>query len=76
MIAQPADSEYQRVPADDGAHWGVDFWIGDTDAAAANAEELGGGVIVAPHDDPAFRAAVLADPNGARFGVNQLTAVP
>ena len=41
MIAQPADSEYQRAPADDGAHRGVDFWIGDTDAAAANAEELG-----------------------------------
>ena len=37
------------MPVDDGAeaHWGVDFWIGDTDAAAAVAEELGGGVIVA-----------------------------
>ena len=74
----PRDVVATMMPADAGAeaHWGVDFWIGDTDAAAANAEELGGGVIVAPHDNPAFRTAVLADPNGARFGVSQLTAVP
>ncbi len=74
----PRDVVATMMPADDGAeaHWGVDFWIADTDAAAAKAEELGGGVIVAPHDNPAFRAAVLADPNGARFGVSQLTAGP
>ena len=54
------------------SHWGVDFWIADTDAAAARAEDLGGKAIVAPYDNPAFRAAVLADPNGAAFSVSQL----
>ena len=46
----PRDVVATMMPVDAGAeaHWGVDFWIGDTDAAAANAKELGGGVIVAP----------------------------
>jgi predicted enzyme related to lactoylglutathione lyase len=54
------------------SHWGVDFWIADTDAAAARVEELGGKAIVAPYDNPGFRTAVLADPNGAAFSVSQL----
>jgi uncharacterized protein len=60
--------------AETGPHWGVDFWIGDTDAAVAKAEAQGGSVVVAPQDNPAFRTAVLADPNGAAFSVSQLTA--
>jgi predicted enzyme related to lactoylglutathione lyase len=74
----PRDVVATMIPADGSTepHWGVDFWIGDTDAAAAKAQEMGGGVIVAPHDNVAFRSAVVADPNGARFGINQLTAVP
>ena len=35
----------------------------------------GGSVLVAPHDTPAFRQAVLADPAGAAFSISQLTAV-
>ena len=54
------------------SHWGVDFWIADTDAAAGKVEELGGKAIVPPYDNPGFRAAVLADPNGAAFSVSQL----
>jgi predicted enzyme related to lactoylglutathione lyase len=73
----PRDVVATMLPLDAGegaaSHWGVDFWIADTDAAAAKAEELGGKVIVAPYDNPAFRAAVLADPNGAAFSVSQLT---
>jgi predicted enzyme related to lactoylglutathione lyase len=74
----PRDVVATMMPADDGVepHWGVDFWIADTDAAAARAEELGGSVVVAPYDNAAFRAAVLADPNGAPFGISQLTAAP
>ena len=53
-------------------HWSVEFWVDDTDAVAARAAELGGGVVVAPHDAPSFRQAVLTDPQGAVFGVSTL----
>jgi predicted enzyme related to lactoylglutathione lyase len=60
--------------AGDGAEsrWGLDFWIADTDSAAATVEGLGGRVVVPPEDNPGFRTAVLADPNGATFSVSQL----
>jgi predicted enzyme related to lactoylglutathione lyase len=50
----------------------ANFWIADADAAAAKAGELGGRVVVEPHDTPGFREAVLADPQGAVFSVSQL----
>jgi uncharacterized protein len=53
-------------------HWSVDFWIDDADAAGARMPELGGAVLVAPHDLPPFRRAVIADPGGAAFSVSQL----
>jgi predicted enzyme related to lactoylglutathione lyase len=56
------------------AHWSVDFWVGDADAAAEHAARLGGAVVVAPFDVPGFRSAVLADPQGAVFSVSTLTA--
>lgn len=56
------------------SHWGVDFWIDDADAAAAAAPELGGRVLSPPADSPAFRNAVLADPDGSAFSVSQLRA--
>jgi uncharacterized protein len=52
--------------------WGVDFWIADADAAAARAPELGGAVVVPPHDAPMFRRTVLAAPDGAPFSLSQL----
>jgi uncharacterized protein len=53
--------------------WGVDFWIDEaTDVVAAKAAQLGGAVIVPPHDTPGFRSAVLADPQGAAFSVSKL----
>jgi predicted enzyme related to lactoylglutathione lyase len=54
------------------SQWGLDFWIADADAAASSVEGLGGGVIVPPYDNPAFRTAILADPDGAAFSVSQL----
>jgi predicted enzyme related to lactoylglutathione lyase len=54
------------------AAWSVDFWIADTDAAAAAAPELGGSVIAPAHDAPPFRRAVLAAPDGATFSVSEL----
>jgi predicted enzyme related to lactoylglutathione lyase len=57
-----------------GSRWGLDFWIADADSAVAAVEELGGSVVAPPADNPAFRTAVLADPNGATFSVSQLRA--
>jgi len=39
----------------------------DADAVAANAQELGGTVVVAPFDAPWVRTTVIADPQGATF---------
>jgi uncharacterized protein len=77
---QPVSREVVAVMARAGdgeaAHWRVDFWIADADAAAARATELGGSVVSGPEDAGPFREAVLADPAGATFSVSQLTAGP
>lgn len=52
--------------------WSVDFWVEDADATADNAVELGGRMIMAPHDTPGFRQGVLADPQGGAFSVSEL----
>jgi uncharacterized protein len=62
--------------AEAGAHWSVDFWIDDVDAAAAKVPDLGGAVIAPPYDISMMRQAVLADPNGAAFSATQLMAGP
>ena len=59
-------------PDDVASHWGVNFWVDDADAIAGKATQLGGKVIVPPHDTPGFREAVLADPRGAVLSVSQL----
>jgi predicted enzyme related to lactoylglutathione lyase len=56
--------------------WSVDFWVADTDATAARAVELGGGVVMAPYDRPLFRSAVLADAAGVTFSISQLLQPP
>jgi hypothetical protein len=53
-------------------HWAVDFWVSDADATAAKAEELGGTVAVAVHEEGTFRRAMIADPQGATLSVSQL----
>ena len=50
--------------------------VDDADGTAERAVALGGAVVVAPHDRPMFRGAVLADPVGATFSISQLMAVP
>ena len=45
---------------------------GNTDETVKRAPELGGQVIVQPHDIPQGRFAVLNDPQGAAFAVIQL----
>jgi len=53
--------------ADTPAHWSVTFAVDDADATAARAAELGGTVLVEPHDAPWVRTTVITDPQGATF---------
>ena len=53
-------------------HWSVDFWVGDVDATADKATELGGSVVMPPYDIPGLRQAVLIDPEGVAFSATQL----
>ena len=53
-------------------NWKVYLAVDDCDATAARAEAEGGKVLKAPADIPGTgRFAVLADPQGARFGILQ-----
>jgi uncharacterized protein len=58
------------IAADGEPRWDVTFAVADADAAASRAQELGGEVVVAPHDAGAARIAALRDPQGARFTVS------
>jgi predicted enzyme related to lactoylglutathione lyase len=49
--------------------WLVYFEVADTDATVATAKANGATVFSEPTDIPAGRFAVLADPQGAVFGV-------
>lgn len=73
----PRDVVSVLLSLDDSAtsarpHWSIDFWVADADGAASAAATTGGRVLVEPHDEPPFRQAVLADPAGATFMINQL----
>jgi predicted enzyme related to lactoylglutathione lyase len=60
--------------ADTLAHWSVTFGTDDVGATAARVTELGGTVVVAPHDEPWTRTAALRDPQGAVFRASQFVA--
>jgi predicted enzyme related to lactoylglutathione lyase len=58
------------LPAEGVApHWQVSFTVEDAGAAVARAEELGGGVILAPTQTAVGDIAVVHDPAGAAFGL-------
>jgi predicted enzyme related to lactoylglutathione lyase len=46
------------------AHWSVDFWVDDVDAAADKAVEQGGEIKVSPFHTSVGRTAILSDPPG------------
>jgi predicted enzyme related to lactoylglutathione lyase len=52
--------------------WSVWFAVDDCDASAARATELGATVLVPPNDMDFGRGAVLADPQGAMFGIGAM----
>jgi uncharacterized protein len=72
----PPDAVAVMAPPDPNVptHWSVGFQVEDADAAAARAGALGGSVLMGPVDVPGLRSAVLLDPNGAAFTVNEVTA--
>ena len=65
-----------EIPDTVPAHWSVDFWVDDVDAAAKSAARLGGSVVAEPYEIPdiGMRQAVLADPQGAVFSVTRVGA--
>lgn len=56
-------------PDDLPAYWAVYFAVADADASAARAAELGGTVLVPPHDTAQGRVAALRDPRGGLFSI-------
>jgi predicted enzyme related to lactoylglutathione lyase len=62
-----ADVVASLLPAEGEPQWGVTFAVDDADAIAARATELGGRVLVPPHDAPWVRMAIITDPQGAPF---------
>ncbi len=59
---------------DTPAHWSVTFGVDDVELTAKQAAELGGTVLVAPHDAPYTRMATVQDPQGAVFIASQFVA--
>ena len=59
---------------DTPSHWSVTFAVGDADATADKATELGGKVILPPFDAPWVRTTVLSDPQGATFIASKFVA--
>jgi uncharacterized protein len=57
------------LPLGDGTppHWSVTISVADADAVAAKARELGGGVVIEPHDLPMVRSTTIRDPAGAEL---------
>lgn len=60
------------VPAEVPPYWGVYFAVEDTDATVAKVQELGGSLLVPPVDIPSGRFAIVADPQGAVFGLMRM----
>jgi predicted enzyme related to lactoylglutathione lyase len=54
--------------------WSVWFSVEDCDASATRAGELGGSILLPPSDMDFGRGAVLADPQGAVFGIGSMNA--
>ncbi len=56
--------------------WSAWFGSDDVDASAATAAELGGRVLLPPTDMDFGRGAVVADPQGAVFGIGKIKGAP
>lgn len=72
VVAVVIELGEQEAAAGARPGWNPDFWVADIDATATRAAELGGSVVVATHEIPMFKRAVLSDPEGASFSASQL----
>ena len=57
------------VPAEVPSHWMVYFGVKDVDQKFEEAKAAGGKELMSPSDYPGGRFAILADPEGAPFGI-------
>jgi predicted enzyme related to lactoylglutathione lyase len=62
----------EQFPAEVPPHWLVYFAVDDCDGSVAKAGQIGASVLSPAMDIPVGRFAVLADPQGAAFGIIQL----
>jgi len=62
------------MPEGTPSHWMTYFAVADVDQTTALAEKLGGAVQMPPTDSPTGRFAVLRDPQGGLFAVNEVPA--
>jgi predicted enzyme related to lactoylglutathione lyase len=62
------------VPSMVPSYWMVYFNIDDLEGAHRRAVDAGGSEVVAPRDFPGGRFSVVADPQGASFGLLQMRA--
>jgi predicted enzyme related to lactoylglutathione lyase len=61
------------VPAEVPSYWQIYFIAEDVDAAFRKALDLGATEMIGPQDFPGGRFAILADPQGASFGLLKVT---
>lgn len=57
------------VPAEVPPYWQVYFQVADVDSSTTRVTELGGQVFAPPMDFPGGRFSIVADPQGAMFGL-------
>ena len=62
------------VPPQVPSYWGIYFNVADVDAAFQKAVSLGAQEQVAPMEFPGGRFAIVADPQGASFGLLKLAS--
>ena len=71
--SQPVPRDVVAVMVEGGPpRWRPDFWVTDAERAVASAQELGGTVVEPVSPSPVGKNAVLADPAGAEFSINEL----
>jgi len=61
------------IPAQVPSYWTIYFNVDDVDRSFARAREAGGQEMVPPQDFPGGRFAIVRDPQGAMFGLLQMS---
>jgi hypothetical protein len=69
MMAKPPE-----MPAEAAPYWGIYFAVADADATVDAIRRGGGTVMVGPQDIEPGRFALVVDPTGAMFSIQQLKA--